>query len=82
MVDHLSNLLMRESSDFDESTDEDIDLEFVLKDAATDKLARGIFHSNLSIDQSLANIYIVKRIKEDRKFSKYNRKNAKNKKRS
>lgn len=60
---------MRESSDFDDSTDDDMELD-IEKDPDVENHGSKIFKSTKLIDKRLVNIYSIKREKEDRKRHK------------
>ena len=69
MADKMSTLLIRESTDFDDSTEDDFELE---QENVLDITEHGkrIFKSKDIIDQRLVKIYKLKRWKEDYKNHK------------
>lgn len=69
MVDKMADMLIRESSDLDDSTSQDDELEQVnLADAQ--EYGKSIVHSNSIVDRRIVDLYRLKRWKEDRKHHK------------
>ena len=69
MADKMSTMLIRESTDFDDSTEEDFELAQENIPDITEH-GRKIFKSNEIIDKRLVKIYKFKRWKEDYKRHK------------
>ena len=72
VIDNLSNMLMRESSDFDDSTDDDKELDLE-KVPDIENHGSNIFKSKMPKDQRLVSLYRIKREKDDRKKLKFNK---------
>ena len=69
VADKMSTMLIRESSDLDEDTDEDFELEME-NQADVENHARTIFVSKSTIDRRIIDSYTVKRWKDDFKRHK------------
>ena len=69
MVDKMANMLIRESSDLDEKTesDEELDQE---KMQDVERHSRRIFNSNTAMDRRLIRAYQAKRWRDDYKYNK------------
>ena len=72
VIDNLSNMLMRESSDFDDSTDDDKELDLE-KVPDVENHGSNIFKSKLPKDLRLVSLYRIKREKDDRKKLKFSK---------
>ena len=69
MVSKMANLLIRESSDLDDSTSHDDELE-QMNIADNHLLGRSIVNSSKKVDRRIVDLYRLKRFKEDRKHHK------------
>ena len=69
MLDKMANLLIRESSDLDDSTSTDDELEQVNREDVQE-FGKGIAHSSGIVDRRIIDLYKLKRWKEDRKHHK------------
>ena len=70
MLDKMANLIIRESSDLDDSTSQDDELEQVnIVDAQ--EFGKSIVHSCGIADRRIVDLYKLKRWKEDRKHHKH-----------
>ena len=69
MLDKMANLLIRESSDLDDSTSTDDELEQVNREDVQE-FGKSIAHSSGIVDRRIIDLYKLKRWKEDRKHHK------------
>ena len=69
MLDKMANLLIRESSDLDDSTSQDDELEQV-NTVDAQEFGKSIVHSCDIVDRRIVDLYKLKRWKEDRTHRK------------